>query len=144
VFTALGGVSQPENYMRLASLVVGLALAILFVAASPAFAQSPPRVINIIGIETGGDTAKFLEFVKRARAINEQYGSTGTTRVFQATLAGPNTGNMAVAVEFPSMTSMAESQAKIGPSPEWQKFVADFQAAGMSVISNSVSVEITP
>ena len=46
--------------------------------------------------------------------------------------------------QFPNLVSMAESQTKIFPSPEWQQFIADFQTAGMSVTSNGVSVEITP
>ena len=46
-----------------------------------------------------------------------------------ATLAGPNTGNVVVAVEYPSMVSMAESNAKVGPTPEWQKFIAEGRIA---------------
>ena len=127
------------------SVFLGLALALpAILTPIAAVAQEAPKVINVLTADTGGDTAKFLEFVKRARAITEQYGGTGQQRAWMATLAGPNTGTAVVTIEYPSMVSMAESGAKIGPSPEWQKFIADFQAAGMRILSNSVSVEITP
>jgi hypothetical protein len=66
------------------------------------------------------------------------------SRVWQSTLAGPNTGTVAVAVEHPSLVSMAQDGAKVAADAEWQKVVDAFQAAGMRVVSNSVSVEITP
>ena len=131
--------------MRLSVLLIGLAFALgAMLAPLQVAAQEAPRVINVISVDTGGDNDKFLEFVKRATAIQEKYKSTGTTRVFLSTLAGPNANSVVVAVEYPSFVSMAQSNAKVTPTPEWQKFIDDFQAAGMSVRSNSVSVEITP
>ena len=95
-------------------------------------------------IDTGGDLPKFLEFFTRFNAIAEKYDSTGTARVWMATLAGPLTGNVVVVTEFPNMVSMAESQAKVVQSPEFQQFGTDFAAAGMRVTSNQVTVEVTP
>ncbi len=113
-------------------------------APNDAVAQDAPAVNNVLFIDTGGDLPKFLELFTRATAIGEKYDTTGTARVFMTTLAGPNTGSVIVVNQFPNLVSMAESQTKIFPSPEWQQFIADFQAAGMSVTSNGVSVEITP
>jgi hypothetical protein len=131
--------------MRHAILLSVLALAFtLVLGIGQASAQEPPKVINVLAIDTGGDTDKFLEFAKRARQITEQHGGTGNQRVWLSTLAGPNTGSVVVAVEYPSMVSMAQSQAKVNSTPEWQKFVDDFQESGMGVRSNSLSFEITP
>ena len=131
--------------MRFSALLVGFALALTFaLAPSQAAAQGAPKAINVLTIDTKGDLDGFLKFAKRARDLQTKHGGTGQQRVWQSTLAGPNTGTVAVAVEYPSMVSMAQSQAKVGATPEWQKFVADFQASGMRVLSNSVSMEVTP
>ena len=130
--------------MRNAILFFAVLVLLSFVASGQVSAQEAPKVINVLSVDTGGDTAAFLEFTKRAKAIGDQHGGTGNQRVWLSSFAGPNTGTVVVAVEYPSAVSMAQSQAKVNSSPEWQKFVADFQASGMRVISNSVSVEITP
>ncbi len=131
--------------MRIGSLLIGLAL-VLACGSAPndAVAQDAPAVNNVLFIDTGGDLPKFLEFFTRFGAIAEKYDSTGTPRVFMTTLAGPNTGSVIVVTEFPNFVSMAESQTKVNQSPEFQQFAADFAAAGMSVASSSVSVEVTP
>ena len=95
-------------------------------------------------VVSGEVTTIAREFAKRAREITEQHGGTGSQRVWLSTLAGPNTGSVIVAVEYPSMVSMAQSQAKVNPTPEWQKFIDDFQKSGMRVLSSSLSFEITP
>ena len=131
--------------MRIGSLLIALALVLTFgLAPNDAVAQDAPRVNNVLFIDVGGDLPKFLEFFTRFQAIAEKYDSTGTARVWVATLAGPNTGNLVVVTEFPNLVSMAQTQAKIGPSPEFQQFIVDFAAAGMSVTSNQVLAEATP
>ena len=131
--------------MRINPLFVAVAI-FLAGAQAPeqAMAQEGPAVVQVIQIDTGGNLAKFLELTGRLDAISEKYGSTGERRILQSTLAGPNTGSVFVVIEYPNFVSMAESVSKINASPEWAQFVADFQAAGMRVVSNSVSVDISP
>jgi hypothetical protein len=131
--------------MRNSSLLIGLALVFAFAAApNPAMAQEAPKVINVAIYDVAEDMPKFLEFFKRAIAITKQYESSGQSRVWLSTFAGPDTNMVAVATEFPTFVSMAESNAKVMASPEWQKLVAEFEAAGMQVLSNGVSIEVTP
>lgn len=131
--------------MRIGSLLIVIALVLTFgLAPSSAVAQDAPAVNNVLFIDVGGDLPKFLEFFTRFGAIAEKYDAGGTSRVWMATLAGPLTNNVVVVTEFPNLVSMAESQAKVNQSPEFQQFVADFAAAGMRVTSNQVTVEVTP
>jgi len=133
--------------MRKNTFVVGILLTFaVTLASTTAQAQEPPppHVTNVIVLETSGDLGKLADIVKRARMIGEKYGSTGKARVWMTTLAGPNTGNVVVAVEYPSLVSMAESLSKVNASPDWTRLVADAQAAGIKPVSNSVVVEITP
>ncbi len=131
--------------MRITSLMIGLALVFAFtLAPSQSMAQAAPKVINVITYDVAGDMPKFLELYKRAMVIIEKYESTGESRLWISTLAGPNTGTVAVAIEYPSLVSMAESGAKVFPSPEWQKLIGDFEATDMRLLSNAVAVDITP
>jgi hypothetical protein len=109
-----------------------------------ALAQEAPKVINVLNIDTNGDQDAFLALIKRVEAIRERLGVPGTSRVWQATLAGEGTGSTFVAVEYPNLVAMAQSISKMGADEGWQQLVDDFQKAGMSVNSNSTSVEITP
>jgi hypothetical protein len=131
--------------MKVSVWVLAVSLALLTVAGpGRSLAQEPPKIINVIVIDVAGDLPKFLELFKQVRGINERLATKGVSRVWQSTLAGPNTGTVAVAVEHPSLVSMAQDGAKVAADAEWQKVVDAFQAAGMRVVSNSVSVEITP
>ena len=131
--------------MRITSLLIALALVFAFtLTPSQSTAQGMPKVINVATYDVAGDMPKFLEFYKRAIAIAEKYGSTGESRLWVSTFAGPNTGSVAVATEYPSMLSMAQSGEKLLLTPEWQKLVAEFEAAGMRPISNSLAADLTP
>ena len=131
--------------MRYAILLSGLALALTFtLGVGQAGAQEAPKVINVLSIDTGGDTDAFLEFAKRAQELQTKHGGTGNQRVWLSTLSGPTTGTVFVAVEYANLVAMAQSQAKVGATPDWQKFVAEFQKSGMRVVSNSLSTEVTP
>ena len=131
--------------MRIVPLFASVAV-ILACAQAPeqAMAQEGPAVVQVIQVDTGGNMAKFMELSAKIGAVNEKYGSTGERRILQSTLAGPNTGTVFVVIEYPSFVSMAESVSKVNASPEFAQLVAEAQAAGLSIVSNSVSVDINP
>ena len=131
--------------MKHSFVAMGSVLALLVGITLPAlsFAQAP-TVINVLSINDNGDLPGLLDIVKRVRAINQRLGNKGTSRVWQATLAGEGTNAIFVAIEHPSLVSMAQDNAKLQADAEWQKIVDEFEKKGMSVLSNSVSVEITP
>ena len=131
--------------MKHSFVAIGSALALLIGITLPAlsFAQGP-TVINVLTINDNGDLPGLLDNVKRVRAINQRLGNKGISRVWQATLAGEGTNAIFVAIEHLSLVSMAQDNAKLQADAEWQKIVDEFEKKGMSVLSNSVSVEITP
>ncbi len=131
--------------MRIIPLFASVAIVLACTQApEQAMAQEGPAVIQVIQIDIAGNMARFQELSAQADAVNQKYDSTGERRIFLSTLSGPNTGSVFVVIEYPNFVSMAESVSKINASPEWAQFVADFQAAGMRVVSNSVSVDISP
>ena len=131
--------------MRITPFLLALALAFTFaLAPGQSMAQAPPKVIHVIAYDVAGQLPQFLELYKRYLTVAEKYGSTGTSRVWMSSLAGPDTGRVAVAIEYPSMAAMVESNNKVFISPEWQQLVADFEATDMKILSNSVAVDIAP
>ena len=65
--------------------------------------------------------------------------------MWQATLAGPNTGGTIVGIEYDNLAAFAEGTGKLQADSEWQKWVDNLQKKGISeVTSNSMLVEITP
>jgi hypothetical protein len=125
--------------------VVMMAMALLFVAATAPAASPPaegPAVTEVLVFDVGPNFPKFLELTKRANAIAQKYGSTGKARFWMAAYAGRDSGAVIVTVEYPSLVSLAQSSAKVDPSPEWQQLVADAQASAIKVVSDSIVVEV--
>ena len=90
--------------MRTASVLIGLVLALcVFLASSQALAQEAPHVNNVLFFDTGGDLPQFQAFFSRAQAIAKQNGGTGTSRLWVATYAGPNTNTVVVVTEYPNL-----------------------------------------
>ena len=101
-------------------------------------------VVQFVGIETNGETPAFLDIVKRARAINQRLGTSGTARVWQATLAGDQTNSVGLGIEFQSLEAFAQARAKQLADAEWQTLVAEVQKKGITATSNSLYADITP
>ncbi|MEE8508530.1 MAG: hypothetical protein V3T07_05640, partial [Myxococcota bacterium] len=66
-------------------------------------------------------------------------------QVLQATMAGDDTGTLAIVIENESLIALAKNQGKTQGSAEWQKMVSDIQGAGISrIVSNSLWIDVTP
>ena len=130
------------------TLVNGLilvAVALVFLAApSPAEAQAP-KVLQVVLVSVeSGNQDDYLAALKKAQPIFERLGLPAF-RVWQSTLAGPNTGNTVVGVEYENLAAFAEGSGKLQADAEWQKWVENNQKKGISqVTSNSLMVETTP
>jgi hypothetical protein len=90
-----------------------------------------------------GQMDAYLAKVKQLQAIMKRLGGSSTTRVWEATIAGDDSGTVVVGVEYPSLAAYAESTAKVSADAEWQKMMADLD--GMrTVVSRSLYRERTP
>jgi len=124
---------------------IALALTLFLIAATapPAAVAQEPHVTNVLVFDVGPDLARFMELSKRVKGINDKYGSTGKARIWVAAFAGPDSGRVIVAVEYPSMASMAQSQEKLNSSPEWRQLVTEVQqTTAIKQLSNSVVIEL--
>jgi hypothetical protein len=111
-------------------------------AISAADAPAAPHVTEVIVVDVGGGMQKFQELAKRVDAISKQLHVGGTVRYHLATWAGEGAGRVIVTVEYPSLTALADSSAKMNASPEFRKWQADAQASGIKVLSESLVTEL--
>lgn len=84
-----------------------------------------------------GQLDTYLKRVDALKAIQARLGTSGNTRVWQATLAGEATGMIAVGLTHPSLAAYAENTSKLQADPEWQKIIA-----GLDEIRTLVSTSL--
>ncbi len=126
------------------TLALAAAVTALVAAPTPARAQGPDVTqVLIIDVEPKNRDA-YMAFVKRAQVIVKDLGLPGF-QVLQATMAGDDTGTLAIVIENESLIALAKNQGKTQGSAEWQKMVSDIQGAGISrIVSNSLWIDVTP
>lgn len=69
------------------------------------------------------DPAAYLQKLEDGKALLKKLGSRGEMRAWRATIAGSNTGNISVVVEWPSMMAFAEDGEKVLNSSEWAAWI---------------------
>ncbi len=103
-----------------------------------------PAVVQFFQVDVNGNLPGFLDQVKKIRSLNEKLGNKGEMRVFQATLAGDQTGSVYVMVSYPDIVTLAQAGQRLTSSSEFQEIIAANMGLGIVPLSNSVSVDITP
>ena len=71
-----------------------------------------------------GKLDDYLAQLESLRRVQERIGSSGNMRVFQATVAGQGTGNVAVGITYPSLAAWARDSGKLQADAEGQKIFA--------------------
>ncbi len=131
--------------MKRVSLLILLGLAGALAAAPAAsLAADPPPISQVVVLDTNGQTDMLLSHAKKNEAIFKRLGIEARRRYLQATLAGENTGSLAVVIEYPNLGAMAAAQAKLQDDKEWQAYIDKIIGAGITVESNAVWADITP
>ena len=131
-----------KSISGLIGLVAAIGVAITLPAAS--LADEPPAVTQVIAIGTNGKTDVLLAEANNNKKIFERLDIKAERSYLQASLAGPNTGTVAVVIEYSSLASLAAAQEKLANDAEWQKYIDKITAEGMTIESNSLWVDITP
>ena len=128
--------------MKTKTILVASCLLAAAMALSAADAPAPPHVIEVITLDVGANMQKFQALAKRADEITKQIHAGGTVRYYVASWAGEGTGRVIVTIEHPSLAALAQSQAKMAASPEFQKWEADAAASGIKQLSSSLVTEL--
>jgi len=114
--------------------------------ASAQTAPGPSPVVLVMIIELGATATatapKLVELMKRAGELAKKEGeSAGKAHLYAPTL-GEAPNQMAIVVEFPSLAAFAASETAHAQSAEWQKITADAIAAGLKLVSRTLSTEV--
>ncbi len=133
-----------QRIVRRMALLTLLAVMVGLPAVSAAQAQGPAqRRVILFEVEPG----QMNEFVKRqsqALAIRKRLG-VPASRIFQATLAGPNTNTVTIVIEHPSLAAFAANNAKLYADSEFQSWLEELLKAGIGrLVSDSLLAEVTP
>ena len=118
--------------------------AFCFGLALPSLAAADSNtVLQVTTVQVkAGQMDAYLAKVKQLQAIIKRLGTSGTTRVWEATLAGDGTGTVVVGVEYPSLAAYAESTTKVSADSEWKAMIASLDDM-RTVVSRSLYRERT-
>ena len=132
--------------MKASIMVVKAIVSISILLIVPAqVAAEEQAVVQVMTIDTHGNTKAYLENVKTVIDRQNQVVPGLRTKIYQAGLAGTDTGKLYVVVEFASMKAMAESLAKLQADAEWNRLRKIVVAkTERTMISNSLLHDITP
>lgn len=117
------------------------------ITPTPSAGATKPRpgsVLVVTGVAVKpGKLDAYLDRLTAGQAITDRLKLGGKLRVWQATLAGPNTGNVAIGVESTSLAAYVADQAKLRSDPEWRKLMG--RLADLRTIAGRwLYQEITP
>lgn len=126
-----------------------LAAVLALCAAQTASAQTAPGpspVVLVMVVELGATATasfpKLVELMKRAGELAKKEGdAAGKARLYAPTLGGA-TNQMVIVVEFPSLAAFAAAETAHAQNAEWQKITADAIAAGLKLVSRTLSTEV--
>jgi len=136
-----GGINMRVNNIGFIPTLVFL----LFIGLSFGANADNQNVVQVIAIDTNGNTGAYLENVKELFAYQKELAPEAETRVYLAGLSGTTTGTIYVIVKYPDIVYMANTFKSFKADEKWKKMRADLaQKTGRKIISNSVLYDVTP
>lgn len=112
-------------------------------AAAQTTDQGRP-VRDVLIADVNGNLPRFLDLMKQIGAVNQRLGLGAKLRVFRATFAAEQTGEVYVYWELPSFVRFAEVETKLHQDPEYRRILGELDQAGMGFRSELLTIEITP
>jgi hypothetical protein len=104
--------------------------------------QSQATVLRVIMVQTD-DTSAYVKEIAKEQEILKRMGSAAVIRVWRARFAGPNTGSVVVAIEYPSMVVLAQDEAQTFADPEYMAWLHGLDKL-RKILSDSAYDELKP
>lgn len=115
--------------------VAGIAMGL----AATAVADSSV-VLRVVAIKTA-DVPAYVQEIDKARGMLKRLGLDVRVRVWRATFAGPDTGNVIVSQEYTSMVGFADGMTKAMADPEYVQWLKNLDKV-RTVVSDSLYREM--
>lgn len=116
-----------------------LAATLLFCVSTPALGDES-TVLRVLVVETDNVEA-YVQELQRGRAMLKRLESPGVIRVWKARYAGREAGTVVVSIEFPSLTALAEDQARLAADTEFQTWLKGLDKI-RKIVSDSLYDEL--
>lgn len=96
-----------------------------FAAPRPAAAAHHEPVIQVVTVEVSpGKLEKYRREIEKLTGVFARLESSAKVRMWQATAAGPDVGEVLVGIEYPNAAVWAADSTKAQTDAEWQKILA--------------------
>ena len=76
-------------------------------------------MLKVVVVETD-DVAGYVEQVEQGKALLKKVGSPAMLRIWQAGFAGPDTGSVAVSLEYENLQAFGADMARLADNAEYQ------------------------
>ena len=113
-------------------------LLLVCAASSAAFAQKA-TVLRVVVVKTDSPAA-YAQELEKGRQLMKSLGIQATIRVFQARFAGPEAGSVVASIEYPSMAALAEGDANLAASTDYQAWIKNLDKV-RKIVSDSLYTE---
>ena len=115
-----------------------LAIAVLVFAFVSSVANAAALRVVIVQAD---DVAAYTKALGEGQKILTGLGSTGKLRAWLARYAGPDSGAVAVAIEYADLETLAADEMKNSKDPAFQKWLKDLGKT-RKILSDSIYVEL--
>lgn len=99
-------------------------------------------VLRVVVVQTDS-VDSYVKQIERGKAILKRLQSPAEVRVWRARFAGPEAGAVVVSVEYPSLTALAEGEAKAAADTEYQTWLKGLDKM-RKIVSDSLYNELKP
>ncbi|MEQ1880590.1 MAG: hypothetical protein ABL878_06400 [Burkholderiales bacterium] len=115
------------------------AIACLLFMSGPVLAQDAP-VMRVIVVQSENPGAYIKEVLETGRAHLKRVDSAGNLRIWRTKFAGSDAGNVIIAIEYPSLTTLAADDKKLATDPALSAWVRSLDKM-RKIVSDSLYSE---
>ncbi|HEY2821556.1 MAG TPA: hypothetical protein VGJ06_10995 [Candidatus Acidoferrum sp.] len=113
---------------------------VLFLGISSATFAQKTTVIRVVIVKTDNPAA-YAEAIEKGKEIMKKAGMSQVIHVYQAQYAGAEAGAVATVIEYPSLTALAEADAKLRANKEYVEWIRELGKI-RTIMSDSVYREL--
>ena len=131
-----------DRRKNMKSKLVLIAATILLSISAPLLAADAP-VMRVIVVQTDNPGTYIKEVLETGQAHLKRLGSIGHLRAWKAKYTGRDAGSVIIAIEFPSLSALAEDEKKTAGDPALSAWIRDLDKI-RKIVSDSLYVESKP
>ena len=113
---------------------------VLFLGMSTAAFAQKTTVVRVVVVKTDNPAA-YAQAIEAGKEIMKKAGVSANTRVYQASYAGPDAGAVIAAIEYPSITALAEAEMKLRADKDYVAWLKGLDKI-RTIVSDSVYREL--